>query len=155
MNWQVFTDGASSPDDRGGWAYVVVMDDIEIRRGQGSALGVTHQRMEIRAVAEALLAFPREVPVEVIGDSAYAIDCFVKGWHVRSDEFTLPYNAEGRAGTVVGGPTCSGVPRASRDSCPILRGCHRSSGARCSTDSRPASPFRCRTMRRWRPKVFL
>jgi ribonuclease HI len=39
--------------------------------------------MKIRAVAEALLAFPRDVPVEVIGDSAYAIDCFVKEWHVR------------------------------------------------------------------------
>jgi hypothetical protein len=61
LNWQVFTDGASSPDGRGGWAYVVVKDDVEIRREQGSALGVTHQRMEIRAVAEALLAFPCDV----------------------------------------------------------------------------------------------
>jgi ribonuclease HI len=86
MIWQVFTDGASSPDGRGGWAYVVVKDDIEMHRAQGSALGVTHQRMEIRAVAEALLAFPRDVPVEVIGDSAYAIDCFVKKWHVRWEE---------------------------------------------------------------------
>jgi ribonuclease HI len=83
MKWQIFTDGASSPDGRGGWAYVVVNDDTEIRRAQGSALGVTHQRMEIRAVAEALLAFPRDVPVEVIGDSAYAIDCFRDKWHVR------------------------------------------------------------------------
>lgn len=83
LNWQVFTDGASSPDGRAGWAYVVVKDGIEIRRRQGSALGVTHQRMEIRAIAEALLAFPRDVPVEVIGDSAYAIDCFKNGWHVR------------------------------------------------------------------------
>ena len=82
-NWQVFTDGASSPDGRGGWAYVVVKDDIEIRRAQGSALGVTHQRMEIRAVAEALLAFPRDVPVEVVGDSAYVIECFRKEWHVK------------------------------------------------------------------------
>jgi ribonuclease HI len=86
LNWQVFTDGAASPDGRGGWAYVVVKDDVEIRREQGSALGVTHQRMEIRAVAEALLAFPRDVPVEVIGDSAYAIDCFVKEWHVRWEQ---------------------------------------------------------------------
>jgi len=62
MNWQVFTDGASSPDCRGGWAYMVVKENIEIRRRQGSALGVTHQRMEIRAVAEALLAFPRTCP---------------------------------------------------------------------------------------------
>jgi ribonuclease HI len=86
LNWQVFTDGASSADGRGGWAYVVVKDDIEIRRAKGSALGVTHQRMEIRAVAEALLAFPRDVPVQVIGDSAYAIDCFEKKWHVRWEQ---------------------------------------------------------------------
>jgi ribonuclease HI len=84
--WQVFTDGAWSPDGRGGWAYVVVKNDNEIRRGQGSALGVTHQRMEIRAVAEALLAFPQDIPVKVIGDSAYAIDCFVKRWHDRWEQ---------------------------------------------------------------------
>ena len=82
MNLQAFTDGASSPDGRGGWAYVVVEDDIEILRGRGSALGVTHQRMEIRAVAEALLAAPKTVPLTVVGDSAYVIDCFLKGWHV-------------------------------------------------------------------------
>jgi ribonuclease HI len=80
---QVFTDGASSPDGRGGWAYVIVEDDIEVLRGGGSAREVTHQRMEIRAVAEALLAAPKNVAVEVVGDSAYVIDCFLKGWHVK------------------------------------------------------------------------
>lgn len=83
LPWQIFTDGASSPDGRGGWAYVVVKDGMEIRRQNGSALGVTHQRMEIRAVAEALLDFPRDVPVEVVGDSAYVIECFRKEWHVK------------------------------------------------------------------------
>jgi ribonuclease HI len=86
MDWQVFADGASSPDGRGGWAYVVVNEGVETRRQQGSAFGVTHQRMEVRAVAEALLAFPRELPVTVVGDSAYAIDCFVKKWHVRWEQ---------------------------------------------------------------------
>ena len=59
---QAFTDGASSPDGRGGWAYVVVHDDTEILRGQGSALPVTYQRMEIRAVAEALARRPEGRP---------------------------------------------------------------------------------------------
>jgi ribonuclease HI len=86
LNWQLFTDGASSPDGRGGWAYVVVKDDIEVRRAHGSALGVTHQLMEIRAVAEALVSFPRDLPVEVIGDSAYAIDCFTEKWYVRWEQ---------------------------------------------------------------------
>jgi ribonuclease HI len=86
MRWQVFTDGASSPDGRGGWAYVVVRNNSEVRRRRGSALEVTHQRMEIRAVAEALLDFARDVPVEVVGDSAYTIDCFVKEWHVRWEQ---------------------------------------------------------------------
>ena len=96
LNWQIFTDGASSPDGRGGWAYVVVKDGIEIRRAQGSALGVTHQRMEIRAVAEALLDFPRDVPVKVIGDSAYVIECF------------------GTTGTSSGRATAGGTTRGSR-----------------------------------------
>ena len=62
---------------------MVVKDDTEVRHAQGSALAVTHQRMEIRAVAEALLDFPRAVPVEVVGDSAYVIECFRKKWHVK------------------------------------------------------------------------
>jgi ribonuclease HI len=80
---QLFTDGASSPDGRGGWAYVVVENDVEIFRGQGSALGVTHQLMEIRAVAEGLLAAAKDTPVQVVGDSAYVIDCLTSGWHVK------------------------------------------------------------------------
>jgi ribonuclease HI len=83
MGWQVFTDGASSRGGRGGWAYVVVNDNAEVRRAHGSARAVTHQRMEIRAVAEALLAFPQDVAVEVVGDSAYVIDCFLKQWHLK------------------------------------------------------------------------
>ena len=86
MSWQVYTDGAWSPDGRGGWAYVVVNDETVIREERGAARGVTHQRMEIRAVAEALLALPPDVPIEVIGDSAYAIDCFVLEWHVRWEQ---------------------------------------------------------------------
>jgi ribonuclease HI len=39
--------------------------------------------MEIRAVTEALLAAPTNVPVEVIGDSAYVFDCFRDEWHVK------------------------------------------------------------------------
>jgi ribonuclease HI len=62
---------------------VVVRNDTEIERGQGCALDVTHQRMEIRAVAEALLAVPADVPVEVVGDSAYVFDCFRDEWHVK------------------------------------------------------------------------
>jgi ribonuclease HI len=84
--WQIFTDGASSPDGRGGWAYVVVKNGAEIEHQHGSAFGVTHQRMEIRAVAEALFAFPRDVPVEVVGDSGYTIDCFVKEWYVKWEQ---------------------------------------------------------------------
>jgi ribonuclease HI len=83
MGLQAYTDGASSPGGCGGWAYVIVEDDVEIRRASGSALGVTHQRMEIRAVAEALRASPVTLPLEVVGDSAYVIDCFLEEWHVR------------------------------------------------------------------------
>ena len=39
--------------------------------------------MEIRAVAEGLLAAPKDVPVGVVGDSAYVIDCFRQEWHVK------------------------------------------------------------------------
>ena len=40
-------------------------------------------------MAEALLAFPEDVPVEVIGDCAYVIDCFRKEWHVKWEQQRL------------------------------------------------------------------
>lgn len=83
MSLQIYTDGACSPGGRGGWAYVVVENEIEVKRAHGSALGVTHQLMEIRAVAEALLAAPKNAPVEVVGDSAYVFDCFLNEWYVK------------------------------------------------------------------------
>ncbi len=30
-----------------------------------------------------MLAAPNDVPVEVVGDSAYVIDCFRQEWHVK------------------------------------------------------------------------
>jgi ribonuclease HI len=71
----VFTDGACSGNPGpGGWAWAV---DRE-RFASGSEQVSTNQRMEIRAVLEAVTALPR--PLLVVSDSTYVVNCFRDRW---------------------------------------------------------------------------
>jgi ribonuclease HI len=74
----VYTDGACSGNPGpGGWAWAVAPT------GEPSASGgeasTTNQRMEIRAVLEALGALGPG-PVTVMSDSTYVVHCFRDGW---------------------------------------------------------------------------
>ena len=76
----VFTDGACKGNPGpggGGWA-VAPSGDIH---GSGGDPATTNQRMEVRAVIEAL----RELgeggqPVEIVSDSTYVVNCFRDRW---------------------------------------------------------------------------
>ncbi|MCY4293233.1 MAG: ribonuclease HI, partial [Acidimicrobiaceae bacterium] len=72
----VYTDGAclGNPGP-GGWAWAVPGGAWAC----GAAPDTTNQRMELRAVLEAL----RELdgPVEVVSDSTYVINCFRDRWY--------------------------------------------------------------------------
>lgn len=73
----VYTDGACHGNPGpGGWAWVVVGGDWAC----GAEADTTNQRMELRAVLEAL----RELrgPVEVVSDSTYVVNCFRDRWYV-------------------------------------------------------------------------
>jgi ribonuclease HI len=90
----VFSDGSSlaNPGGPGGTGYVVV--DRTARRlrfggrrwlADGGA-GVTNNRMELRAVLEALDGLPQGERVEVVSDSRYVVDAlskWVHGWRRR------------------------------------------------------------------------
>lgn len=77
---ELFTDGASSKNGNGGWAFVAVYDDLEVWREAGGVTSTTNQQMELAAVIRALEWAPRGVPVEVVSDSAYVVNCFVEAW---------------------------------------------------------------------------
>ena len=73
----VYTDGACAGNPgRGGWAWAVAPSGSPSDAG-GEARS-TNQRMEIRAVLEALRTLPGAV--EVVSDSTYVVNCFRDRW---------------------------------------------------------------------------
>ena len=75
MTTVVFTDGAclGNPGP-GGWAWAVPGG----RFASGSEVHTTNQRMEIKAVLEAVRAL--DGPLEVVSDSTYVVNCFRDRW---------------------------------------------------------------------------
>lgn len=74
----VYTDGACSGNPGpGGWAWVVA----DGRQASGAERVTTNQRMEIRAVLEAVQALPGALTV--VSDSTYVVKCFRDGWWRR------------------------------------------------------------------------
>ena len=76
----IYTDGACSGNPGpGGWAWAAAPDGQPY--GAGSERPTTNQRMEIRAVTEALRAFREHGDVLVIvSDSTYVVNCFRQRW---------------------------------------------------------------------------
>lgn len=76
----VFTDGACSGNPGpGGWAWAVAPDGVV--HGTGGEARTTNQRMEVRAVLEALRAL--DGPLLIVSDSTYVVNCFRDRWWVR------------------------------------------------------------------------
>lgn len=76
----VYTDGACSGNPGpGGWAWAVAPDGAV--RGAGGEAHTTNQRMEIRAVLEALRSL--DGPLVIVSDSTYVVNCFRDRWWVR------------------------------------------------------------------------
>jgi ribonuclease HI len=70
-----YTDGACSGNPGpGGWAWIVP----EARWASGPDPDTTNQRMELKAVLEAVGALPR--PLHIISDSTYVVNCFRDRW---------------------------------------------------------------------------
>jgi ribonuclease HI len=71
----VYTDGACSGNPGpGGWAWAVDQE----RFASGAEPVTTNQRMEVRAVLEAVTALP--APLLVVSDSTYVVNCFRDRW---------------------------------------------------------------------------
>jgi ribonuclease HI len=71
----VYTDGACSGNPGpGGWAWAVDQKTY----ASGSDRVTTNQRMEVRAVLEAVTTLP--APLLVVSDSTYVVNCFRDRW---------------------------------------------------------------------------
>jgi ribonuclease HI len=77
----VYTDGACAGNPGpGGWAWAVAPGGTP--SGAGGESNTTNQRMELRAVLEALTALG-DRPIEVVSDSTYVVNCFRDHWYVK------------------------------------------------------------------------
>src|SRR4249920_166279 len=77
---EVFTDGACAGNPGpGGWAWATAPDGAQC--GSGGEAHTTNQRMEVKAVLEALRAL--DGPLTIVSDSTYVVNCFRDKWWVR------------------------------------------------------------------------
>ena len=76
----IYTDGACSGNPGpGGWAWAIAPEGE--RHGSGGERRTTNQRMEVRAVLEALRA--NTGALTIVSDSTYVVNCFRDRWWVR------------------------------------------------------------------------
>jgi ribonuclease HI len=77
----IYTDGACKGNPGpGGWAWAIAPGGSP--NGAGGEARTTNQRMEIRAVLEALRGHGTG-PVEIVSDSTYVVNCFRDRWWVK------------------------------------------------------------------------
>ena len=87
-----YTDGATSPNPgRGGWAFILVEDDVIIADQGGYEKYTTNQRMELQAALSACLDadarcalgtfFGRQIII--FTDSAYLYNCYKQKWYTK------------------------------------------------------------------------
>lgn len=76
----IYTDGACSGNPGpGGWASILMYMGSE-KVLSGGERETTNNRMELRAVIEALKALKEPCTVQLYSDSKYVIDALSKGW---------------------------------------------------------------------------
>lgn len=91
LNIEIYTDGSlkkvGQSNTFGGWAFIVVKDCVKIYYESGSEHDTTNQRMELKAVLEAL-KYAQTIrrscdKVIIYSDSAYIINCYQQDWYTK------------------------------------------------------------------------
>ncbi len=76
----IYTDGACSGNPGpGGWGAILFYGERQ-KEISGGEKHTTNNRMEIKAVIEALALLKEPCKATVYSDSAYVVNCFQKGW---------------------------------------------------------------------------
>lgn len=87
---EIYTDGSCKKAGKymtfGGWAYYALADNELINFNSGGEDNTTNQRMELKAVIEAL-KYAKSIRrgserVIIYSDSAYVVNCYLKEWYV-------------------------------------------------------------------------
>lgn len=77
----IYTDGACSGNPGpGGWAAVLIHGE-HVKEISGGERDTTNQRMELRALLEALRCLKLSCDVTIYSDSAYLVNCFRQRWY--------------------------------------------------------------------------
>lgn len=85
---KIYTDGAYSPSRKqGGWAFVVIKNDIKIHSEFFPIKDTTNNRMEIEAVIESCIWAKSQniLELEIISDSMYVIGTMTLNWKKRKN----------------------------------------------------------------------
>jgi len=76
----IYTDGACSANPGpGGWGCVLIYNGID-KRFSGFENNTTNNRMEMRAVIEALMRLREPCNLDIYSDSAYVVNAFLDNW---------------------------------------------------------------------------
>lgn len=75
----VYTDGSQRANGDGGWAWWASPGAFD----SGAEKFTTNQVMELWAVIEAIAAFNPDVPLRIVSDSSYVVNCFLERWFDR------------------------------------------------------------------------
>ena len=76
----IYTDGACSGNPgKGGWGAILICGDV-VKELSGGEDNTTNNRMELKAVIEALKALKSPCDVEIYSDSAYVVNAFTQKW---------------------------------------------------------------------------
>lgn len=76
----IYTDGACSGNPgKGGWGAILIYGDV-VKELSGGEDNTTNNRMELKAVIEALKALKSPCDVEIYSDSAYVVNAFTQKW---------------------------------------------------------------------------
>lgn len=76
----IYTDGACSGNPgKGGWGSILIYGDV-VKELSGGEDNTTNNRMELKAVIEALKALKSPCDVEIYSDSAYVVNAFAQKW---------------------------------------------------------------------------
>ena len=77
---KIYTDGACSGNPgKGGWGSILIYGDV-VKELSGGEDNTTNNRMELKAVIEALKALKSPCDVEIYSDSAYVVNAFTQKW---------------------------------------------------------------------------
>ncbi len=76
----IYTDGAcSSNPGPGGWGCVLIYNGVE-KQFSGFENNTTNNRMEMRAVIEAISKLKEPCKIDLYSDSAYVVNAFLQDW---------------------------------------------------------------------------